>query len=123
MRKHFLLLAFLVALQTLFAQEKKQKSADDILKDSIFIANKTKVLNYTMKDFEKLFFEYNDKIFDPNVLLTKKEFYTYTVKIATFSDRLAVLYPKQKEVAAESKKRWLSESYEDYLLSKPSQKK
>jgi hypothetical protein len=123
MKNTFLLLAFLVAIQPFFAQEKKQKTADDILKDSIYGANKAKVLNYTMKDFEKLFFEFNDKKFDPNVVLTKKEFYTYTVKIAAFSDRLAALYPKEKEVAAESKKKWLSESYEDYLLSKPSQKK
>ena len=65
-----------------------------------------------MGDFEKLFFEFNDKKFDPNILLTKEEFYTYTVKIAAFSDRLAALYPKEKEVAAESKKKWLSESYE-----------
>jgi len=123
MKNIFLLLTFLVAIQPFFAQEKMQKSTDDILKDSIYGANKAKVLNYTMKDFEKLFFEFNDKKFDSNVVLTKKEFYTYTVKIATFSDRLAALYPKEKEVAAESKKKWLSESYEDYLLSKPSQKK
>ncbi|QBN18986.1 hypothetical protein [Flavobacterium nackdongense] len=122
--KKIILFAFLFAfLNSVSAQEKTQNTADDVLKDSIYKANKTKVLNYTMKDFEKLFFEFNEKKFDPNILLTKQEFYTYTVQIGTYSDRLAKLYPKEKEVAAASKKKWLSEKYEDYLLSKPTQKK
>ena len=123
MKKIIIILGFLVSLTSTFAQEKKENSADDLLKHSIYNENKTKVLNYSMGDFEKLFFEFNDKKFDPNILLTKEEFYTYTVKIAAFSDRLAALYPKEKEVAAESKKKWLSESYEDYLLSKQTRKK
>ena len=113
----------LVTFNLILAQEQKTQSADDLMKDSIYKANKTKVLNYSMKDFEKLFFEFSEKKFDPNVLLTKEEFYSYTVKIAIFSDRLAALYPKEKEVAEASKKKWLSESYEDYLLSKQTQKK
>ena len=123
MKKIIIILGLLVSFTSTFAQEKKANSADDLLKDSIYNENKTKVLNYSMGDFEKLFFEFNDKKFDPNILLTKEEFYTYTVKIAAFSDRLAALYPKEKEVAAESKKKWLSESYEDYLLSKQTRKK
>lgn len=113
----------LVTFNLILAQEQKTQSADDLMKDSIYKANKTKVLNYSMKDFEKLFFEFTEKKFDPNILLTKEEFYTYTVKIATFSDRLASLYPKEKEVAEASKKKWMSETYEDYLLSKKIQKK
>ena len=113
----------LVTFTLILAQEQKAQSADDLMKDSIYKANKTKVLNYSMKDFEKLFFEFTEKKFDPNILLTKEEFYTYTVKIATFSDRLASLYPKEKEVAEASKKKWMSETYEDYLLSKKIQKK
>jgi hypothetical protein len=123
MKKSVLLFIVLVATNLTFAQEKKANSADDALKDSIYNANKTKVLNYSMKDFEKLFFEFNDKKYDQNVHLSKKEFYTYTVKIAIFSDRLAALYPKEKEVAAENKKKWLSENYEDYLLSNQTQTK
>ena len=113
----------LVTFNLILAQEQKTQSADDLMKDSIYKANKTKVLNYSMKDVEKLFFEFTEKKFDPNILLTKEEFYTYTVKIATFSDRLASLYPKEKEVAEASKKKWMSETYEDYLLSKKIQKK
>ncbi len=80
-------------------------------------------MNFSLKDFDKLFFEFFDKKANDNLVLTKEEFYTYTVKIAIFSDRLAALYPKEKEVAAESKKKWFAESYEDYLLSKQNQKK
>lgn len=123
MKKIFLVFVVLASLNSLFAQEKKSNSADDVLKETIYNENKTKVLNYSMKDFEKLFFEFSNKKFDTNLTLSKEEFYTYTVKIAIFSDRLAGLYPKEKEVAAESKKKWLSESYEDYLLSKQIQKK
>lgn len=123
MKKIILIFVAIISLNSVFSQEIKANSADDVLKDTIYKANKTKVLNYSMKDFEKLFFEFNDKKYDQNILLTKEEFYTYTVKIAIFSDRLAALYPKEKEVAAASKKKWLSESYEDYLLSKQTQKK
>jgi hypothetical protein len=123
MKKIILIFVAIISLNSVFAQEVKANSADDVLKETIYNANKTKVLNYSMKDFEKLFFEFNDKKYDQNILLTKEEFYTYTVKIAIFSDRLATLYPKEKEVAAASKKKWLSESYEDYLLSKQTQQK
>lgn len=123
MKKKFLVFVVLACLNSLCAQEKKTNTTDDVLKETIYNENKTKVLNYSMKDFEKLFFEFSDKKFDPNLTLTKEEFYTYTVKIAIFSDRLAILYPKEKEVAAASKKKWLSENYEDYLVSKQTQKK
>ncbi|MCD0468176.1 MULTISPECIES: hypothetical protein [unclassified Flavobacterium] len=76
-----------------------------------------------MKEFDALFFEYFKRKNDADIILTKTEFYNYTVQIATFSDRLAKLYPEQKEVAAKNKEQWLSESYEEYLQFKASQKK
>jgi hypothetical protein len=123
MKKIILVFVTFICLSTVKAQDKKPKDADDVLKESIHKANKAKVLNYSMKDFDKLFFEFNEKKFDQNSYLTKEEFYTYTVKIAIFSDRWAALYPNEKQVAATSKKKWLSESYQDYLLYKQSQKK
>ncbi len=95
---------------------------DASLRDSLYNANKRKVLNFSLKEFDALFFEFFEKKSDPKLLLNKKEFYAYTIKIAAFSDRLASLYPDQKVLAAESKKKWMSESYEDYLLYKASQK-
>lgn len=106
-----------------YAQVKKLSVDDQLLQDSIYKSNKKKVLNFSMKEFDALFFEYFNRKNDPNSTLTKTEFYTYTVQIATFSDRLAHLYPDQKEIATTNKKKWLSESYEEYLQYKASQKK
>lgn len=108
---------------TTYAQVKKLSVDDQLIQDSIYKSNKKKVLNFSMKEFDTLFFEYFNRKNDPNVVLTRKDFYNYTVQIATFSDRLSSLYPDQKEVAAQNKEKWLSESYEDYLQYKASQKK
>ncbi|MGZ9735054.1 hypothetical protein [Flavobacterium sp. GNP002] len=105
------------------AQEKNVKSNDMLLKEAIYNENRVKVLNFSLKEFDALFFEFFDKKSNPNLVLTKEEFYKYTIQIAIFSDRLAALYPDQKEIAAENKKKWFAENYEDYLLSKASQKK
>ena len=115
-------LFFSASFQILFAQNKKKMSADDILKERIYNENKKSVMNYSMKDFDTLFFEFTNKKGSKTELLTKEEFYTYTIKIAAFSDRLAILYPKEKEIAETNKKKWFSESYEDYLLSKATHK-
>jgi hypothetical protein len=96
---------FLLYCNLVFSQNENSQRDDISLKDSIYKANKTKVLNYSMKDFQNLFFEFSKKQFDPTILLTKKEFYTYTIKIATFSDRLANLYPEEREVAQANKKK------------------
>ena len=121
----FVLFVFLIILinSTTYAQVKKLSVDDQLIQDSIYKSKKKKVLNFSMKEFDTLFFEYFNRKNDPNVVLTRKDFYNYTVQIATFSDRLSALYPDQKEVAAENKEKWLSESYEDYLQYKASQKK
>lgn len=116
-------LCFTLSFGSLIAQEKKAGSSDDLLKDSLYVVNKVKVLNYSLKQFDHLFFEFSDKKSDSKSILTKSEFYNYTIQIAIFSDRLAALYPDQKQIAAENKKKWFAESYEDYLLSKASPKK
>lgn len=108
---------------TVNAQEKIVNSNDAFLKEAIYNENRVKVLNFSLKEFDALFFEFSDKKSNPNLVLTKEEFYRYTIQIAIFSDRLAALYPDQKEIAAENKKKWFAENYEDYLLSKVSQKK
>ena len=115
----FILFLFSVS----YSQTIKAKSPDDIIKEQLYDANKKRVTNFSRKDFDKLFFEFYKKQSDPNLVLSKEEFYAYTMKIAAFSDRLAKLYPSEKEMAEASKKKWFAESYEDYLLSKAPQKK
>jgi hypothetical protein len=116
-------LFFTLSFWSVNAQEKTLSGNDMLLKETIYNENRVKVLNFSLKDFDALFFEFFDKKSEPNLVLTKEEFYKYTIQIAIFSDRLAALYPDQKEIAAESKKKWFAENYEDYLLSKASQKK
>ena len=114
---------FAFSYWALNAQEKNVNSKDMPLKETIYNQNRVKVLNFSLKQFDALFFEFSDKKSNPDLVLTKEEFYKYTIQIAIFSDRLAALYPDQKEIAAENKKKWFAENYEDYLLSKVSQKK
>jgi len=116
-------LFFALSFWSVNAQEKTVSGNDMLLKETIYNENRVKVLNFYLKDFDALFFGFFDKKSEPNLVLTKEEFYSYTIQIAIFSDRLAALYPDQKEIAAESKKKWFAENYEDYLLSKASQKK
>jgi hypothetical protein len=116
-------LFFTLSFWSVNAQEKTLSGNDMLLKEAIYNENRVKVLNFSLKQFDMLFFEFSDKKSDPNVVLKKEEFYKYTIQIAIFSDRLAALYPDQKEIAAENKKKWFAENYEDYLLSKASQKK
>lgn len=106
-----------------YAQTRKLSVNDQLIKDSIYKSNKKKVLNFSMKEFDALFFEFFNRKNNPDFLFNKTEFYNYTVQIATFSDRLASLYPDQKEIAMQNKEMWLSESYEDYLQYKATQKK
>lgn len=106
-----------------YAQNKKLSVDDQLLQDSIYKSNKKKVLNFSMKEFDTLFFEYFSKKNNPDITLSKTEFYNYTVQIAAFSDRLAKLYPEQKQVAEQNKEKWFSESYEEYLDYKAGQKK
>lgn len=121
----YFFLSFLIfsISESAFSQTKKLSLDDKILQDSLYKSNKKKVLDFSLKEFDALFFEFFGKKNDPEVILSKTEFYNYTVQIATFSDRLAHLYPDQKEVAEKNKEKWLSESYEDYLEYKASQKK
>ena len=97
----------------------QENSETQILKDSIYEKNRSEVLNYSLKQFDELFMEFHQKTGANNKeLLSKEEFYTYTVKIAIFSERFAKLYPKEREEAIKNKKEWLAKTYEDYLKKK-----
>ncbi|WP_158728394.1 MULTISPECIES: hypothetical protein [unclassified Flavobacterium] len=105
---------------SIYAQSGFENQKDALVKDSIYKKNKMKVLNYSLKDFDALFFEFFDKKASSTVL-SKEEFYSYTIRIGIFSERLAALYPDQKAIATENKIKWFAESYEDYVNTKKSQ--
>jgi hypothetical protein len=101
-----------------FAQEKKTNDPDRVIKEGLYLKFKKEVRAYNKKDFDELFFEYFQKQSDSKLTLTKEEFYTYTIKIAIYSEKLGLLYKDKKEEAQKAKEDWFSKSYSEYLSSK-----
>ena len=50
--------------------------------------------------------------------ITKEEYYTYTIKIAIYSEKLGLLYKNKKDEANTTKQEWFDKNYSDYLTSK-----
>lgn len=115
MKKILFLFYFILTISiNSFAQDSDQK-----LKDSLYTKYKSEVINYSLKQFDELFMEFHQKTgANNNEILSEEQFYTYTVKIAIFSERFAKLYPKEKEEAMKNQQEWLSKTYEDYLKKK-----
>ena len=114
--KQFILFFLFLSSFTVFTQN-SDSNITDAEKEILYTKFSKEVKNYSLKQFEELFFEFQQKSFS-NEILTKDEFYDYTIKIAAFSERYAGLYPKEKEAAEQNKKMWLSKTYSDYLQSK-----
>ena len=107
-----------VATNNVFAQEKATNDSDAQLKETLYKKYKKEVQSYDKNDFDALFFEFFKKQKDESLTLTKEEFYTYTIKIAIYSEKLGLLYKDQKEDAQRTKQEWIGKSYSDYLNSK-----
>lgn len=101
-----------------FCQEKINTLVDGQLKESLYNKYKKEVLAYDKKQFDGLFFEFFSKQSDKKIILSKEEFYTYTVKIAIYSEKLGLLYKEQKEESLVAKQDWLEKNYQEYLDSK-----
>lgn len=120
--KKIIFAALLFVFTTNMQAQDATKTSDEVLKEKIYNQYKAAVLNYSMKNFDSMFLDFLAKQNDKNYTFTREEFYTFTVKIATFSDRLAKLYPARKAEAESNKKEWLSKTYDDYLKMKESNK-
>ncbi|MGL2965101.1 hypothetical protein [Flavobacterium sp. XGLA_31] len=103
---------------SVFAQDKQTGDPDGPLKAVLYQKYKRQAQAYDKKEFDALFFEFFQKQKNPELILTKEEFYSYTVKIAAYSEKLGLLYKEQKEEALRTKQEWLAKSYADYLQSK-----
>ena len=114
----FFTFLFFVATNNVFAQEKATNDSDAQLKETLYKKYKKEVQSYDKNDFDALFFEFFKKQKDESLTLTKEEFYTYTIKIAIYSEKLGLLYKDQKEDAQRTKQEWIGKSYSDYLNSK-----
>jgi hypothetical protein len=104
---------FFAAGSNMFAQNE-----DAQLKEEIYKKYKKEVQSYDKKEFDALFFEFFKKQKDKSVTLSKEEFYTYTIKIAIYSEKLGLLYKDQKEEAQKTRQEWFDRSYSEYLNSK-----
>ena len=110
--------AFLfLATCNMFAQS-KAKNEDQQLKEEIYKKYKKEVQSYDKKEFDALFFEFFKKQKDKSLTLSEEEFYTYTIKIAIYSEKLGMLYKDQKEDSQRTKQEWFDRNYSDYLNSK-----
>jgi hypothetical protein len=104
-----------------FGQDSVAKDSDSQVKEALYKKYKREAQTYDKKEFDALFFEFFQKQKDEKLLLTKEEFYTYTVKIAAYSEKLGMLYKDQKAEAQKTKQEWLDKSYAEYLQSKKQQ--
>lgn len=114
----FLFLAVSFANVNAFAQENKSSDVDIQYKESLYKMYKREVLAYNKKNFDDLFFEFFTKQNDNSITLTKEEFYTYTIKIAIYSEKLGLLYKDQKKESLMAKQEWFNKKYQDYLDAK-----
>ena len=102
-----------------FGQQTVSVDPDIAIKETLYTKYKKEVLSFDKKDFDTLFFEFFQKQSDSKITLTKEEYYTYTIKIAIYSEKLGLLYKDQKEESDKAKQEWFNKSYTEYLKSKP----
>ena len=113
----FFTFLFLITTSFLFAQEKANNDTDASVKETLYKKYKKEVQRYDKNDFDALFLEFFRKQHDQALTLTQEEFYTYTIKIAIYSEKLGLLYKDQKAESQKTKQEWFDKSYSDYLNS------
>jgi hypothetical protein len=114
----YLLFLFMGVTNTAFGQEKATNNPDVQLKETLYIKYKREAQTFDKKAFDNLFLEFFQKQRDPKLMLTKEEYYAYTLKIAAYSEKLGLLYKDQKEASQRTKEEWFGKNYSDYLNSK-----
>lgn len=115
---NYFILVFLLLGVVVFSQEKKLNPVDGQQKENLYSKYKKEVQAYSRKEYDNLFFEFFQKQNDSKITLTKEEYYTYTIKIAIYAEKLGLLYKAQKEEAERTKQEWFDKKYQDYLNSK-----
>ena len=108
----------LLNIQIGISQVTSSKTNDDILKQKMYKKLRNQTLSFNKKQFDSLFFDYFKKTAANDIILTKDEYYNYTVRIGIYSEKLGLLYKANKPEAMQSKKEWLDKNYQDYLNSK-----
>ena len=114
----FFISLFLIAANTAFSQGKVSNDPNIKVKEELYKKYKKEVQRYDKNDFDTLFLEFFRKQHDQALTLTQEEFYTYTIKIAIYSEKLGLLYKDQKAESQKTKQEWFDKRYSDYLNSK-----
>lgn len=109
---------FLITTSFVSAQQKVTNDPDIQVKEELYKKYKKEVQRYDKNDFDALFLDFFRKQRDQSLTLTQEEFYTYTIKIAIYSEKLGLLYKDQKAESQKTKQEWFDKSYSDYLNSK-----
>lgn len=119
MRKilHIIGITFLFLSFTSTLAQEKSTDPDAEIKEMLYNKYKKEVRSYDKKDFDDLFMSFFQSQ-NGEKILTKEEFYTYTIKIAIYSEKLGLLYKSKKAESDQAKKEWYDKSYQDYLNSK-----
>ena len=108
----------LLNIQIGISQITNSKTNDDVLKQKMYKKLRNQTLSFNKKQFDSLFFDYFKKTASTDVILTKDEYYNYTVRIGIYSEKLGLLYKANKPEAMQSKKEWMDKNYQDYFNSK-----
>ena len=118
--KQFLIIVFLIfGFQIFsFSQVNKKINEDEALKTKMYKKLRNPTLSFNKKQFDSLFFDFFQKSNRKDLILTKDEYYNYTIRIGIYSEKLGLLYKDDKPKALQSKKDWLDKNYSDYLQSK-----
>jgi hypothetical protein len=114
----FFIALFVCLFVPVFGQQQVSGDADSPMKEALYKKLKREAQAFDKKEFDALFFEFFQKQKDEKLILTKEEFYTYTIKIAAYSEKLGLLYKDQKVTAQRTKQEWWDKRYSDYLQSK-----
>jgi hypothetical protein len=117
-RRTYFILFFLLSTAAVVGQEKGHAETDAVLKETLYKKYKREAQRFDKKAFDALFFDFFQKQNAKEVLLTKEEFYGYTIKIAAYAEKLGLLYKEQKKEAEMTKREWYEKQYSDYLQLK-----
>ena len=101
-----------------FGQSTSATDPDISIKNTYYKKFKREVLSYSHKEYDALFFDFLSKSNDSKLILSKEDYYNYTIKIAIYSEKLGLLYKNQKESANKTKKEWFDKRYSEYVNSK-----
>lgn len=102
--KIILSILFFSVIESACGQNKKLSTEDKILQDSLYKSSKKKVLNFSMKEFDALFFDFFGKKNNPDIILTKQNFINIPFKLQHFLIDLLIYILNKRKLQKKTKK-------------------